>query len=282
MIINTVQIVSFAVQVCAFENLALRKPVWEQYPWPGFEDYGGNNAVDGLYSDRTASGGQCTISADEKLTATLIVDLGSVASISHINIYYRTEGSYYVSRMAGYFLYVSNTNSIDDAHLCFHHDDTLSGIPTINEKINCSVRGRYVIYYNERRDGVHYPYYYSKYAYNEICELEVFGCTGYFWNNCSTPCSNNCIDKCDLISGRCDVCSSGYWGPFCQQECSPGHYGENCGIICSGNCYMDTVCNRFTGYCKKGCKAGWTGTLCDQGKVIIGINKTIQIKCESK
>lgn len=93
---------------------------------------------------------------------------------NRINVFF-VDGSYYVSRMAGYFLYVSNTNSTDDAHLCFHHNDTLSGKPTINEKINCLVRGRYVIYYNERRDGVHYPYYYSKYAYNEICELEVFG-----------------------------------------------------------------------------------------------------------
>lgn len=85
------------------------------------------------------------------------------------------DGSYYVSRMAGYFLYVSNTESINDAHLCFHHDHSISRKPTINQTINCSVRGRYVIYYNEREQGVHYPYYYSKYAYNEICELEVFG-----------------------------------------------------------------------------------------------------------
>lgn len=84
--------------------------------------------------------------------------------------------------MAGYFLYVSNTESIKDAHLCFHHDDNLLGKPTINQTINCSVRGRYVIYYNERRQGVHYPDYYSKYAYNEICELEVFG-ESQFFNN---------------------------------------------------------------------------------------------------
>lgn len=82
--------------------------------------------------------------------------------------------------MAGYFLYVSNTESINDAHLCFHHDHNISGKPTINQTINCSVRGRYVIYYNERRQGVPYPDYYSKYAYNEICELEVFGESQFF------------------------------------------------------------------------------------------------------
>lgn len=74
------------------ENLALWKPVWEQYPWPKKNiDYGSENAVDGLYSDRSASGGQCTISDGGKSTATLGVDLGEVASISYIDIYYRTD-----------------------------------------------------------------------------------------------------------------------------------------------------------------------------------------------
>lgn len=74
------------------ENLALEKPVWEQYPWSDKNiDYGSENAVDGLYSDRGASGGQCTISDGMKSTATLRVDLGEVASISYINIYYRTD-----------------------------------------------------------------------------------------------------------------------------------------------------------------------------------------------
>lgn len=88
-------VIIFCFRVCS-ENLALGKPVWEQYPWPGPEDYGSENAVDGLYSTRIASGGQCTLSASGKLTATLRVDLGSVASISHINIYYRTGNLKYV------------------------------------------------------------------------------------------------------------------------------------------------------------------------------------------
>lgn len=74
------------------ENLAFEKPVWEQYPWPDKDkDYGSENAVDGLYFNRSASGGQCTISDGRKNTATLRVDLGEVASISYINIYYRTD-----------------------------------------------------------------------------------------------------------------------------------------------------------------------------------------------
>lgn len=75
------------------ENLALRRPAWEQHPWPYTDqDYGSHNAVDGDYSDRSAAGGQCSISADSNYTeATWGVDLGEVVSISHIDIFYRTD-----------------------------------------------------------------------------------------------------------------------------------------------------------------------------------------------
>ena len=77
--------------------------------------------------------------------------------------------------MAGFFLYVSNTTSREDAHLCFHEIQTVNGTPSEDQSINCSVHGRYVIYYNERTPNVTYPKYYSKYAYYELCELEVYG-----------------------------------------------------------------------------------------------------------
>lgn len=38
-----------------------------------------------------------------------------------------------------------------------------------------SVFGRCVIYYNERKPNVTYPSYYLKYAYNELCGVEVYG-----------------------------------------------------------------------------------------------------------
>lgn len=74
------------------ENLALGKPTWEQNPWPNLnQGYGTANAVDGSYDNRKASGKQCTVSADNKLTAEWRVDLGNLVSISFITIYYRTE-----------------------------------------------------------------------------------------------------------------------------------------------------------------------------------------------
>lgn len=73
------------------ENLALKKPTWQEHPWPDpRRDFGSENAVDGLYYDRRARSGQCTINDDGYYTAEWRVDLGNVLKISHINIFYRT------------------------------------------------------------------------------------------------------------------------------------------------------------------------------------------------
>ena len=71
--------------------MALRKPVWEDHPRISETYWRGDKAVDGRYTDRSASGGQCVISASGAETATWRVDLGGVVRISHIDIYYRTE-----------------------------------------------------------------------------------------------------------------------------------------------------------------------------------------------
>lgn len=73
------------------ENIALGKLTWQEHPWPDPYYYRGDNAVDGFYNDRSLTGRQCSMSAKDQYTATWRVDLGNVFSISHINIYYRTN-----------------------------------------------------------------------------------------------------------------------------------------------------------------------------------------------
>lgn len=76
--------------------------------------------------------------------------------------------------MAGFFIYVSNTSSKNDAYLCYH-DESFDPKMSLDQHINCTILGRYVIYYNERKPSVEYPRWFSEYAQNELCEVEIYG-----------------------------------------------------------------------------------------------------------
>lgn len=74
------------------ENVGFNKSAWEKYPYHSPErGWGAKRAVDGLYSDLSATGGQCVISANEKSIAEWRVDLERIHIIHHIVIYYRAE-----------------------------------------------------------------------------------------------------------------------------------------------------------------------------------------------
>lgn len=51
-------------------------------------------------------------------------------------------------------------------------------------------------------------------------------------------------------------------------ECREGWYGVNCSHQCSEQCRNSNICNYVTGQCDEGCDAGWTETLCKQGKYV--------------
>lgn len=75
----------------------------------------------------------------------------------------------------GFSIYISNTTKKTDGILCFKDENyTANTIPEVFHT-TCPYHGQYVIYYNERLDGVSYPREYSNFAYNDLCEVEVEG-----------------------------------------------------------------------------------------------------------
>lgn len=50
-----------------------------------------------------------------------------------------------------------------------------------------------------------------------------------------------------------------------SSACRKGWYGVNCSQQCEGHCRDNNTCNHVTGQCDRGCDAGWTGMMCNQG-----------------
>eukprot|EP00105_Crassostrea_gigas_P025296 XP_011445836.1 PREDICTED: uncharacterized protein LOC105341172 [Crassostrea gigas] len=165
--------------VKTYENIALRRHAWQRYPFHG-TPWNATYAVDGRRSDLAPAGGQCAISADDKSIAEWQVDLGKVRNLHHVFIQYRTdnvawdENNYFKSRFLGFSIYVSNTTHRKDWRLCFKDNKyTRATIPN-PISVTCVMHGRYVIYYNNRTHRP-FPAGYSTYAFNDLCEVEVYG-----------------------------------------------------------------------------------------------------------
>ncbi|XP_061170910.1 uncharacterized protein LOC133180389 [Saccostrea echinata] len=259
-------------------------------------EWGAAKAVDGKYSNRSVSGNQCTMSANGQRTAEWRVDLGEVVSISYIKIYYRTDNrpGYFIGRFAGFFLYVSNTTSKENGMLCFHEMQNMTGTPVEDQRINCSVYGRYVIYYNERSPSIVYPNYYSPDAYSELCEVEVYALRRPTWQMHNWPTEpiiwgaaravdgqyfdrsaggNQCTisDGKETAEWRVDLGSvvsisqiSIYYRTGNAPKCDSGKYGLHCNRIC-GHCLDGSRCLHTNGSCLTGCSPGYKGPNCIRG-----------------
>lgn len=51
-------------------------------------------------------------------------------------------------------------------------------------------------------------------------------------------------------------------------ECDENFFGINCKEQCNQNC---DGCNQRTGACDTGCKPGWKGMACKEGKISYGV-----------
>lgn len=81
-------------------------------------------------------------------------------------------------RLAGFSLYISNSDAkspedIKKSTLCYKDGPVL---PPLNLTKICNEYGRYVIFYNERLDGIVYPKgYEATNVFTELCEVIVQG-----------------------------------------------------------------------------------------------------------
>lgn len=77
------------------ENIALNKSAWQLYSYEGIigDILSASKAIDGLNTDMSISGQQCTLSAYSKYEAMWRVDLGAILGIHSITIYYRTDNA---------------------------------------------------------------------------------------------------------------------------------------------------------------------------------------------
>uniref|UniRef100_K1RQK0 Multiple epidermal growth factor-like domains 10 n=1 Tax=Magallana gigas TaxID=29159 RepID=K1RQK0_MAGGI len=167
-------------------------------------------------------------------------------------------------RFAGFSLYVSNSTDLMPSGVLCNKDGP--ELPPLDFNINCTIYGRYVIFYNERLVGTMYPVeYVTANIISELCEVTVTDCSdlGVYGSNCNIPCPDNCQERrCDIVNGTCFGCTPGWVGEYCTTGCVPGYYGPKCESKCVGYCKDNEPCNHINGLCDNGCYDGWTGENC--------------------
>nr|XP_022307517.1 uncharacterized protein LOC111113516 [Crassostrea virginica] len=196
------------------------------------------------------------------------VDLGGKYNIQSITIHFKSYGGYEMQqrgRFAGFRIYASNTGNVNGSALCY---EDKSQLPPLYFTTTCTASARYVIFYNDRIDGVTYPEGYEVlHSFpTELCEVIVMGCSalGVYGVDCAVPCPFNCRNNmCDIQNGNCLACEPGWVGDNCTIKCHEGWYGDDCAQQCLGHCRL-YFCDHVTGLCDKGCAAGWTGSFCNE------------------
>nr|XP_034319110.1 uncharacterized protein LOC105334073 isoform X2 [Crassostrea gigas] len=160
------------------KNLALHRPTTELYPFSSKNPSG--KLVDGMKSNLAYAGGQCTATLENKEIAMWRVDLERISQVERIVVYARTDNKKwdanngFRARFLGFTVAVSNKTDHTDGTICYHDKHhTIYTLPAVMD-ITCVAVGRYVIFYNERINGLKYPKGYSPHAFVDLCEVEVY------------------------------------------------------------------------------------------------------------
>ncbi|XP_078330759.1 receptor-type tyrosine-protein phosphatase kappa-like [Crassostrea virginica] len=252
--------------VIAYDDLSHNKDASQSHTYTG-QGYSAENAVD--RNTATCMRTEPIGGNNRYKTVWWKVDLGGVYNIYSVNILFRNYDGYEMrqrGRFAGFSLYISNTGDRASSSLCYKDGPEL---PPLNFTTTCTLSGRYVIFYNERIDGVTYParYEVDSLVYTELCEVIVYGCNkdGVFGENCSRPCPGNCkTNTCHIQDGSCFECKPGWTGATCNTKCGYGSYGVDCKQNCPGKCKNNVTCDHLTGLCNGGCADGWNGSYCNK------------------
>uniref|UniRef100_A0A8W8NZL0 Receptor-type tyrosine-protein phosphatase T n=1 Tax=Magallana gigas TaxID=29159 RepID=A0A8W8NZL0_MAGGI len=220
---------------CNIKNIALKKSTWQLHPYADETlRYSANasKAVDGLKTDLSYTGHQCTVSANKKREAEWRVDLGAVLGINHIRIYYRTDNISWGCPL-NYFGPTCSQSCPAQCNNSNCHIDT-------GECFGC-------------KDGYRGP------KCGEECENNMYGA------GCSEECGH-CVngEQCNPVHGTCrNGCETGYYKKRCKRECDDSTYGSNCSYSC-GHCQDEVPCDKKTGKCPSGCASGSEGIYCNK------------------
>ncbi|XP_062577913.1 multiple epidermal growth factor-like domains protein 10 [Saccostrea cucullata] len=265
------------------DNIALHKTFHVESVYPGFEgkEY---RAVDGNRSQKKK---HCIFTNPENKKPTYVyVDIGYIANIYNVTIYYRKK---YEQRLHGYALYYSDKLfrkvrselDLEGWNLCYK-DDSISDKPNGVESQICKGTARYVLIYQNKSWNP------KKSPILGICEIEIFGCNprqfskvkecipcpGKFCevcgtdgvclectnhrygNQCEKSCSKSCVGGCNISTGQCYSCNPGQFSK--GKECIP------CPAKFCAYCGTDGICleceNHRYGYqCEKSCSDSCVG-----------------------
>jgi hypothetical protein len=89
---------------------------------------------------------------------------------------------------------------------------------------------------------------------------------GYYGKLCTKKCPHYCKDNYCFMNGNCAKCTSGFYGPQCNETCSSQCLECSNGTIC-GSCnigFFGVTCSEQCGYCKDNTSCNINTGNCEQ------------------